>query len=211
MAFDILSFAIGKAAGGGGAEEVETSVALDFSGGDMEVTPNEGEAFSKVTIPKPETLVAGNIAEGVTVAGILGTHSGGSGSSGDFRYVTGSFDATESQQTVSHEIGEVPDVFVICCAGIPEQGCIFFGIGFSQAMIDKLGEECFNRITFLNDAGGSLSATSKQGIEYSQEGELYELFGGVRSFSSTTFTVGGSSGLLQTGISYSYYAICGLV
>lgn len=58
---------------------VETSVDLDFSAGDMEVTPNEGEAFSKVTIPQPDTLVAGNIAEGVTVAGILGTlASGGS-------------------------------------------------------------------------------------------------------------------------------------
>lgn len=87
MAFDILSFAIGKAAGGG-AEEVETSVALDFSGGDMEVTPNEGEAFSKVTIPQPETLVAENIAEGVTVAGIEGTHSGGGGSVEGVHFVT---------------------------------------------------------------------------------------------------------------------------
>ena len=55
----------------------EKTIAPDFSGGDMEVTPGEGAMFSKVTVQQPETLIPENIAEGVDIAGIIGTLAAG--------------------------------------------------------------------------------------------------------------------------------------
>ena len=49
-------------------------IALDFSNGDMTETLPEGYSVSSATILKPDTLIAENIAEGVTIAGIVGTH-----------------------------------------------------------------------------------------------------------------------------------------
>ena len=60
-------------------DKVNTEITLDFSDGAMEVVPDAGTVFEKVTIPVPEGLVPENIAKDATVAGITGTHSGGGG------------------------------------------------------------------------------------------------------------------------------------
>lgn len=71
-------------------------VALDFSNGDMTETLPEGYSANSVTIFKPDTLIAENIAEGVTIAGIVGTHKGGGGGGGgaatDEPYVSYGYD-----------------------------------------------------------------------------------------------------------------------
>lgn len=59
--------------GGYAPETEETTIELDFSGGDMTVEPAEGKFLSRVDIPKPETLVPENIAKDVTIAGVVGT------------------------------------------------------------------------------------------------------------------------------------------
>lgn len=56
---------------------VEKTILLNFTEGDMEVTPRNGEVFSKVTIQKPDSLVPENIAKNEVVAGVIGTHEGG--------------------------------------------------------------------------------------------------------------------------------------
>lgn len=62
-------------------EPVETTIDLDFSAGDlMEVTPDQGQLFNKVDIPKPANLLPENIAKDVTIAGVTGTSEGGGGS-----------------------------------------------------------------------------------------------------------------------------------
>lgn len=63
-------------------ESVETTVNLDFSSGDMEVTPAEGKVFEKVSIPAPTNLIPENIAEGVDIAGIVGSLELNTGSAG---------------------------------------------------------------------------------------------------------------------------------
>ena len=68
-------------------EAVETTISIDFSGGDMVVTPDENTLFSSVVIPAPDNLVPGNIAKDVVVAGITGTHDGGGGEAGLIDYV----------------------------------------------------------------------------------------------------------------------------
>ena len=60
---------------------------VDFSGGDIVVTPDENTLFSSVTIQIPESLKPENIAKDVVVAGITGTHDGGGGEAGLIDYV----------------------------------------------------------------------------------------------------------------------------
>lgn len=61
------------------ATPVETTVVLDFSTGDMEVTPADGQVFSKVIIPVPENLKPENIPKDENIAGIIGTRADGGG------------------------------------------------------------------------------------------------------------------------------------
>ena len=67
-------------------DTVETEIALDFSAGAMEVTPEAGTVFGKVNIPVPEGLVPENIVMDEVIAGIVGTHVGTSGIDDILRY-----------------------------------------------------------------------------------------------------------------------------
>lgn len=66
------------------AETVEKTVDLDFSSGDMVVTPDPGTLFKNVSIPKPGTLLPINIAKDVEIAGVVGVlEAGGGGGIGE--------------------------------------------------------------------------------------------------------------------------------
>lgn len=56
-------------------------VTPDFSNGDQTVTAPDGYGIKTVVISKPDTLKPGNIAEGVNIAGVVGTFAGGGGDS----------------------------------------------------------------------------------------------------------------------------------
>ena len=53
------------------------TIAADFSAGSMNIQPDSGYNYlTSVTVSKPSTLVASNIKEGISVAGITGTYKG---------------------------------------------------------------------------------------------------------------------------------------
>ncbi len=54
-------------------------ISLDFSAGDQRATVDDGYLAKSAVIQKPADLVAENIAKGVTIAGIEGTHESGGG------------------------------------------------------------------------------------------------------------------------------------
>ena len=62
-------------------------VVLDFSSGHQEVEADDEELYNKVIIQKPATLIPENIAEGVEIAGLLGTFEG-AGNKPQLRTVT---------------------------------------------------------------------------------------------------------------------------
>lgn len=76
-------------------DEVEKTIDLDFSAGDMEVSADEGTLLSKVTIEKPETLLPKNVRNGVEVAGVTGEFIG------DTEEVTVELALADGDQTVS--------------------------------------------------------------------------------------------------------------
>lgn len=120
-------------------ESVETTVGLDFSGGDMEVTPADGQVLSKVNIPVPTNLTPANIAEGVNIAGIVGTLAGGGGG---MAVAGGTFTATGTTHTLEHNLGVIP-IFIIVypTSGFtsPVSGSGHFIIGFSAEGVNRLG------------------------------------------------------------------------
>lgn len=56
-------------------------IELDFANGDMSFTAPDGYAVKSAIVKKPTTLIPANIAAGVEIAGIVGTHAGGGGGS----------------------------------------------------------------------------------------------------------------------------------
>lgn len=115
-------------------EKVETTVALDFSEGDMQLTPEDGTAFSSVNIPAPATLIPENIAEGVDIAGVIGTLAGGGILTG------GTFTGNRGVYTLQHGLGVVPDmIWIMCTSGVTTGRYIRQGFGLSQKVKDKYG------------------------------------------------------------------------
>lgn len=95
----------------------ETTIEPDFSEGDMVVTPEDGTMFSKVTIPTPDTLVPENIADGINIAGIIGTLATGGGG-GNVKIASGTaIGSTTYQATANHNLGVIPDLFVAYLSG----------------------------------------------------------------------------------------------
>lgn len=76
-------------------EAVSKTVEPDFSAGDMEVPIADGELVTELTIAKPETLVPENVANGVNIAGVVGTYDGGgSGDAGAYHVIVIDYDGT---------------------------------------------------------------------------------------------------------------------
>lgn len=87
------------------------AIELDFSNGDMVVTPDSGKAFSQVSIPKPANLTPDNIAEGVNIAGIIGTLAAGGGG-GNIKTYYAMYNSTAGTLTINHNLGVIPDIVI---------------------------------------------------------------------------------------------------
>lgn len=138
---------------------VEKTVELDFSAGSMEVTPESGQVFSKVNIPVPENLAPSVIAEGVDIAGIIGTLAAG-GSGGNIvcmkKETAFANNASSTSYTVKHGLGVVPDIVFSYETGTGSMGA-FFMFGLSAAMSAKLGSVIPKNLIAYNSGGRYVS------------------------------------------------------
>lgn len=89
-------------------ESEEITVDLNFADGNMEILPDEGKLITKVSVPKPETLIPVNIADGVDIAGIVGTLA--KGNSVKF---AGGTKKDGGSNTLTHNLGVVPDFVIL--------------------------------------------------------------------------------------------------
>ena len=56
------------------AKESQTkTVSLDMASGNQVITPDSNKVLTQVTITKPDTLIAGNIKNGITIGGVTGS------------------------------------------------------------------------------------------------------------------------------------------
>lgn len=146
-----------------------------------------------------------------SVAIYMESNANGGSDELSYEFFTGSFKATAQQMTVEHTCGKVPDILIVNVGAVPGVGNISYTIGFSKAMLEKLGEEAYNKVVFvLSATGGTMQGADKNGIENTPTDTLYTNYGGVKNATSTTFDIGGTDGGLQIDKSYSWTAICGL-
>lgn len=101
------------------------SVTPDFGSGDMHIAASSGEVWNAVDVAAPAALIPGNVKNGVTIAGVTGSYSGGGGSnevkSGGFMVVYNGY--VESRLTFDH----VPSVVIAVGAGTySPQPCSFY-------------------------------------------------------------------------------------
>lgn len=82
VAVSSMASQIAGITGGGGGDVTlleGMSFELDFSNGDMPFAAPAGYAVKSAIVKKPATLTPENVAAGVEIAGIVGTHAGGGG------------------------------------------------------------------------------------------------------------------------------------
>ena len=177
-------------------ETVETTVELDFSGGDMTVTPDSGKAFSSVSIPKPANLVPELIAVGTNIAGIVGTMPLGGG--GATQVVFGKFTPTGAAATIFHNMGTVP-FFAGVFANESVSDGLIFAHGFSAAMYDE-GYSGYAYSTALQ-----VAPLVERALDSAETNDV----GLLTNANKMTMSVGSASGFikLDTSVEYVWFAV----
>lgn len=220
---DSLSFLIGYkkgAAGGGPALETETrTVAADFSGGDMTVAPSEeGKVMTEVVVTKPATLTPENIAEGVDIAGIIGTlAASGGGGAANIKYKKGVVTRqTNGVGIITHNLGVIPDLIMVWAVNFgtwnTDKGGLMFVYGITDAFAELIGETSTNRQNYVlyNKNNGTLVGFGDSNpIEAS--GDLSTVVHDATTTTALVDSTTSSYGGLNTGvINYAFFAIGGL-
>lgn len=192
---------------------VQKQIELDFTkavyNDTLYVSPDDGELFSLVTIPKPENLVPDVIMEGVDIAGIVGTMVAGGG--GDIKIATGTTGGTTGK-TVTHNLGVVPDIVLVfvqaSSATIGGVYSIHAAIGFSTAFIAKNPGIPPNFLSYMKSSSVAWTLNGTTPID----GSMTSSVGYIRSANTTSFYVGntGSYPRLQSDKTYRWVAIGGL-
>ena len=191
----------------------ETTIEPDFSEGDMEVVPEDGTMFSKVTIPTPETLIPENIAEGINIAGILGTLATGGGGGSNVKIAYGTIKGSNSSGLVriNHNLGEIPDLVFACInttGNVPSTAStstLTSYIGVSSALKAALGNS-------FGSIATKPSSTAKKVYHWLYSSNTLEV-GSAPLYSATTGTeiLLGVSNYSTNGYTYFWCAIAGIV
>lgn len=184
----------------------EKTVNLDFSNGDMSITPNENELFSKVNIPTPETLVPENIAEGINIAGILGTLAVSSGGGGGAKMVYGTVTATATTMTVTHGLGETPKAIMVMRSGraTTSSSTLYLYWGVTNEIAQSLGQSGKN-INLKVSGSNQIATVSDTGKSYGID--MAHTGAGAHSANDTTFIMGAASAALVSDSTYYWVAI----
>lgn len=198
------------------AEPVEATVELDFSGGDMIVTPENGQTFSSILIPKPPNLIPENVPKDMDMAGIIGAMKVG----GECVYATGTFTGmTDSEIVVEHNLGVIPDIVVILTKNkttSPTQICLQQFMGVSSAFYEKIGScfSCFFTALRFYSSSNSYYASVSQNVT-SDTGCIdtgRAAVARVRNANEESFTIlnGANGWYIDSDLEYSWFAIGGL-
>lgn len=203
--------------------DIETPA--DFSGGDMILTAEDGDFVEKVTVQKPENLIPGNIAEGVDIAGIIGTLVSGGGA--NIVCTSGTFkNPTVGNFSVSHNLGVTPDIVIIYTTeftSVSSADVLRFFVGFSTAFSQAIdgtligfalrnryatisgGYKAYREIT-SEQTGSSFSRIYVDSANPGFAGIVY----GANEESFILNNASGQSGYVDSALTYKWLAIGGL-
>lgn len=184
----------------------DVSIELDFSSGDMTVKSAEGTLVKSAVIKKPDTLVAENIAEGIDIAGIIGTLAAGGGG-GKLVVKTGEFKPTTYSHTVTHGLGTVP-IFarLMPTTGFPSEtnvSVLYFVDGISTELANMAGmTERLQYGAYMNSYRKQLSQfASSYGIDYTSTSLA------IANANANAITFGSESYRLTTARTWSWLVV----
>lgn len=147
---------------------------------------------------------------------LLGLQKGKASSNNDgtsYTVVRQTITGTGGEQIVQHGCGVVPDIVIISTNGVPSENCIFFTVGFSTAMKNRLTnansdyEDYFGFVKVLLGVG-TMYFQTRYGIESSTQD--FSQYGLIKSATKSQFTIGGDTYSLADGEKYSAFYICGI-
>lgn len=150
-------------------ESVSKTVEPDFSGGDMVVPIAEGELVTGLTIKKPDTLVAENVAEGIDIAGIIGTLTAGGLSQGlamKCGVYTFAQTTTNRRGTITHNLGRLPDFALVMRLGngTASEANMEWAYSISLALREKISAP---NMGVVHNAGRTFMSTTTE-VLYSE-------------------------------------------
>ena len=187
----------------------EVTVALDMSDGDMVIEPSNGKLFSSVTVEKPDTLIPENIAEGVDIAGIIGTLVAGGGGS-KVVMATGRVSGSISGNVkVTHNLGVIPDVILVQAESTTTSSSdkyVRHACGISSAFRDAMGATPIVRYSVF----GCCSTLQSTYECYKSSWTIEDKYTLINSATDTTFYLGDSANGYRSQGYYNWYAIGGL-
>jgi hypothetical protein len=187
----------------------EKTVALNFANGTQTVEPSAaGKVLAKVNIPKPDTLLPENIAEGIDIAGIIGTLAASGG--GGVKIATGKFTGDYSNtKTITHGLGVLPDVIFVSSGREPYSYSTAFvvlnAIGFSAAFKNSIGANCYGAYGLCGYS--TYTGARSVGIERDTEYQV------INRADANKFIIGGKNSnkeVITDSSEYDWIAIAGL-
>ena len=184
------------------AEPVEATVDVDWSGGDMVITPEAGQVFSRLLIPRPETAAPGNIREGVNLAGMVGVLAAGGGS---IKFASGKIGTFTAYSGVEHGLGIVPDIVFAYMSGDAKlNGKALMYYGVSQNAVNLgLPKEC--AMIYMNSWQNYKKVRKAITFESATEAD-----GAIWDVTSETFKLGSASYVDTSNPTIYWFAIGGL-
>ncbi len=169
----------------------------DFSNGDQSFSAPDEMAVKSAIIQKPETLIPENIAEGVDIAGILGTLVAGS-SGGDMVVSSGRVLGNDisTSKKITHNLGVMPDLLLVFADSVVNATYKFVGLVYlSEAFLTKFSDSISIESNYY------AIQTAGTGVTVSKNATTCTITKTTITFTQTPYTAA----------YYSYIAIGGLI
>lgn len=186
----------------------------DFSAGDMQITVPEGYLARSAVVKRPENLVPENVAEGVDIAGIIGTLATGGGSA---KVAWGTFEGAGAVKTIEHGLGVAPDVICVARIGLltnTNQYICEYCFGVSNALHDALGMSFYGKFlaTCRTYAGSIQYYRASSNLNAIDDTATASRESFINNANNISFVFGGTSfaSYVAKGEQYSWIAIAGL-
>lgn len=188
----------------------EVTVDLNMADGNQTVEPSaEGKVLSKVNIIKPDTLIPANIAEGVDIAGIIGTLAASSG--GSVKIASGSIAGNSGAVTITHDLGVTPDFIYVFNPSVTMNTStrnILRAAGLSATFAKSLG------FPYTLNQFGMAHFPSGSNIGISGDNSIDTTNADANSFitnaNDTSFVLGNSTYIALNSNTYYWMAVGGL-
>lgn len=186
----------------------EGAVTLDWSAGDQIITPvTDGKPFSPVTLEKPPTLLPENIAEGIDIAGIIGTFARGAQVVIRSGSITGN---GKTSQTIVHNLGVAPDIFFIATNTLTTGNLRYlrFALGIGSALKKLTGVPVAT--AYATTGKSYLGSATYRDIESNHPTYEDKVLNGANATSIAIGCTHANSTIYMDSASYTWLAIGGL-